>query len=68
VQRRARTLGVAGWARNEPDGSVAVFAEGAPEAVEALVEFCRSGPRGAEVERVDVEEVEPHGLASFEVC
>jgi acylphosphatase len=42
----------------------AVF-EGEPEAVEALVGFCRQGPRGAAVVRVEVEEEQPEGLAGF---
>jgi len=38
---RARSRGVAGWARNRPDGAVEAVFEGPPEAVESLVEFCR---------------------------
>ena len=37
------------------------------EDVEALVDFCRRGPRGAEVDRVDVAEESPEGLAGFRV-
>jgi acylphosphatase len=44
----------------------AVF-EGEPEAVEAMIAFCRRGPRGALVERVEVIEEEPEGLVGFEV-
>jgi acylphosphatase len=42
--------------------------EGDEAAVDALVEFCRSGPGSADVERVDVEEEEPEGLEGFEVA
>lgn len=64
-RREADRLGVSGWVRNEPDGSVAGVFEG--DAVEDLVAWCRTGPRGARVERVDVTEVEPGGARGFEV-
>ena len=67
TRQEARSQGVAGWVSNEPDGSVAAVFEGEPEAVERLVEFCRSGPRSADVERVDVADEEPEGLEGFEV-
>ncbi len=63
----ARRHGVAGWVRNEPDGSVQALFEGPPESVEAMVDWCRSGPPHSRVARVDVAEAEPSGAASFEV-
>lgn len=63
----AESRGVAGWARNERDGTVSAHFEGPPEAVEAMVAWARHGPRQAQVERVDVHEVEPDGLSRFEV-
>jgi acylphosphatase len=68
VERAANTRRVAGWVRNRPDGAVEAVFEGAPEDVEALVDFCRRGPRGAEVERVDVEAGSAEGLAGFRVA
>jgi len=53
--------------RNRPDGAVEAVFEGQREDVEALVAFCRQGPRGAAVERVDVAEESPEGLAGFRV-
>jgi acylphosphatase len=67
TQQEAHSHGVAGWVTNEPDGSVVAVFEGEPEAVERMVEFCRSGPRSADVESVDVEDQDPEGLESFEV-
>jgi len=52
---RARTmqeavrLNVTGWIRNLPDGRVEAVFEGEKEAVDAMVDFCREGPRGAAV-------------------
>jgi acylphosphatase len=67
TQTEAESRSVAGWVRNRDDGAVEAVFEGDPAAVEALVEFCRSGPSHAEVERVDVDEQEPEGLDRFEV-
>jgi acylphosphatase len=67
ARRKASSRGVAGWVRNNPDGSVEAVFEGEPDAVEAMVEFCRTGPRGAQVDRVDEHEEEPEGLSGFEV-
>jgi acylphosphatase len=67
AQQEAHRLGVSGWVRNEPDGTVAAHFEGEPGAVQAMVGWCREGPRRARVERVDVRDVEPTGARSFEV-
>ena len=67
VRRLAGESGVAGWVRNNPDGTVEAFFEGDDDAVEQLVAFCRSGPRGAAVEHVDVYDEEPEGATRFAV-
>ena len=67
TRREAARRGVAGWVTNRSDGAVEAVFEGRPEAVAAMVEFCESGPRGAEVARVDVNEEEPDGLGRFDV-
>ena len=68
VEREARSRGVAGWVRNRPDGTVEAVFEGEREDVEALVDFCRRGPRGADVECVEVADESPEGLAGFRVA
>jgi acylphosphatase len=67
VRRRATELGVAGWVHNNWDGTVEAVFEGAPDAVGALEMLCRKGPRGARVDRVDVTDETPEGLAGFAV-
>ena len=67
VRRAAESAGVAGWARNCDDGSVEAVFEGPEDAVERLVELCRSGPGHADVSRLDVTGEEPEGLDSFGV-
>ena len=65
-RRQAGDAGVAGWARNLSDGRVEVVLEGEQDAVHRVVDWCRSGPSGAEVTGVDVSEEEPEGLTGFE--
>jgi acylphosphatase len=67
VRRRADAAGVAGWVRNNRDGTVEAVFEGEADAVERLIAFCRRGPRGALVERVEDFEEEPEGLSGFRV-
>ena len=67
VRRRAESARLAGWVRNNSDGTVEALFEGEPKAVERLVDWCREGPRGARVEWVDVASEEPEGLTGFDV-
>jgi acylphosphatase len=67
AQEQARALGVRGWVRNEPDGSVLLHAEGDDAAVDALVEWCRRGPSSARVSDVAVRDDAPSGATSFEI-
>ncbi|MEA2450149.1 MAG: acylphosphatase [Thermoleophilaceae bacterium] len=67
TEKEAESRGLAGWVRNREDGSVEAVFEGDPDAVEALVEFCRSGPSKADVDDVEVFEEEPEGLSGFSV-
>lgn len=61
AQREAERLGLSGFVRNEPDGSVTVEAEGARSALEALLEALRRGPRHAAVADVAVHWEAPRG-------
>ena len=67
TRRVARSRGLSGWVRNTPDGTVEAVFEGDGEAVEWMVRWSREGPRGAVVDRVDVTDEEPEGLAEFRV-
>ena len=66
-QKEAEARGATGWARNEPDGSVSAWFEGEPEAVEAMIEWCRRGPRTARVTGIDVQVVAPQEGWRFDV-
>ena len=67
VRRLAAREGVSGWVRNRPDGAVEAVFEGDPDSVERLVRFCREGPRGAQVKRVEAFDEEPEGIRGFVV-
>jgi acylphosphatase len=67
IRRRASERGVAGWVANRADGTVEAVFEGGRDAVDAMVRFANEGPRGAEVERVEVIEEDPEGLDGFGV-
>ena len=67
VSSEAESRGVAGWVKNRDDGTVEAVFEGDPEAVQAMVDLCGSGPDQADVDKVEAGEEEPEGLSGFEV-
>ena len=67
TRREAQRLGVTGWVRNCPDGSVEAHAEGAPDAVAELVRWAREGPRHADVDELRVDEAAPRGCEGFQI-
>ena len=52
TSEQATRLGLRGWVRNCPDGSVEVVAEGKKKKIEDLVDWCHHGPPGAHVRNV----------------
>jgi acylphosphatase len=60
AQSNATSLGLSGWVRNEPDGSVTLEIEGPSTKVDALVDWCRQGPPGARVDDVVVLSMTPN--------
>ena len=67
ARREARRLGVSGWVRNRGDGRVEAHLEGPPDAVAELVLWCRSGPRHATVQELQVTEAQPAGYDGFAI-
>jgi acylphosphatase len=68
TERQGRALGLSGWVRNRPDGSVEALAEGPRDVVERLVAWCHDGPPAAHVTAVDVTWSEARGdLPGFAV-
>lgn len=61
MEREARRLGVGGWVRNRPDGTVEAEVEGERDAVDAIVAWAHRGPPSAAVDDVAVDWLEPRG-------
>lgn len=53
AQREAKRLGLSGWVRNRPDGSVEILAEGEEDSIRDLYGWAQKGPGAARVDRVD---------------
>jgi len=67
TQEAARREGAMGWVRNLPDGRVEALIEGDSEAITRVERSIRTGPRGARVENVDVDDQEVGGYRSFTI-
>lgn len=64
---KARELGIKGFARNEPDGTVYIEAEGEKSVLDQFVDWCKKGPKNALVTRITVSEEVPQGHTNFEI-
>jgi acylphosphatase len=68
VEREAHMLGIAGWVRNNHDGTVEVYAQGTREQLAGLRSRLQEGPRAARVDDVQESEARPTaGLNSFQI-
>jgi len=67
TQELARELGVRGYIRNEPDGSVHIEAEGDEASLKEFVEWCHKGPPSARVTRLQSHEGVLEGYGDFEI-
>ncbi len=63
----ARNLGVKGYVRNLPDGSVYIEAEGSSDQLEAFADWCRTGPGIGHVKEVKISEYPPAGFEDFSI-
>jgi acylphosphatase len=67
TRQNACALGVNGWVRNRPDGTVEMWAEGSSQAVLALLARCQDGPPRAEVASISAKDVRPLGIGRFQI-
>ncbi|MGE3171401.1 MAG: acylphosphatase [Planctomycetota bacterium] len=67
TERAAGRHGVAGWVRNEPDGSVCGEVEGPPAAVAAFLAELRRGPRAGRVDELTAADLPVRGEAGFTI-
>ncbi len=59
TKERADQYGISGWVRNAADGSVEAYAQGPDEVVDLFLHWCKQGPPGARVDRIETEETPP---------
>ncbi|MCF6335498.1 MAG: acylphosphatase [Spirochaetales bacterium] len=64
AQRAAVSFGVAGWVRNEWDGTVLIHCEGEVSSVDQFVNWCRKGPSLAHVISLDITVLPYQGVHS----
>jgi acylphosphatase len=68
VEREAHILGIAGWVRNNANGTVEFRAQGTADQLSGLHARLRQGPRAARVDNVEISEVRPSAnLSSFRI-
>lgn len=67
TKEKADDLGILGFVRNELGSTVYIEAEGDEKQLEQFMEWCRHGPRFAQVAQVDVHEDTLKGYDSFEI-
>jgi acylphosphatase len=67
TKTEADRLGIAGFVRNEPDGSVFIDAEGPDVALAEFTNWCRKGPSHARVLTFITEEASPKGYVGFKI-
>ncbi|HTU45913.1 MAG TPA: acylphosphatase [Bryobacteraceae bacterium] len=67
VQHKASALGLAGWARNLPDGRVEVYAIGPPDDLNDLAAALHQGPRMADVRGIEEHDEAVQNLSSFAI-
>lgn len=63
--QQATALGLDGWVRNCPDGSVEVMLCGTQADVEAMAHWLREGPDAAQVDSVDLQACVWQDIAGF---
>lgn len=68
VEREAHILNIAGWVRNNSNGTVEVLAQGTRDQLAGLRSRLHEGPRASRVDDVEESEAEPiQGLSSFHI-
>ena len=67
ARQQAERLGITGWVRNRPDGSVEAELEGTSDAVAAMLDWVAEGPASARVRNLRTTDIQPLGGSGFNV-
>lgn len=65
--QKAIALNLCGWVKNLPDGSLQILAEGTPEKLQQMIEWCHTGSPNARVDEVIVQPQSITGYSNFEI-
>ena len=65
TKSEADLLGLNGWIKNNPDGSVEAVFEGEEDNIKKIIEFCKKGPSSATIKSADIKEETPENLNGF---
>jgi len=63
----ASDVGVRGWVRNLPDGTVEAFLEGDERKVKRIIDWAKFGPPRARVDKLEVEPATPRNHRDFRI-
>lgn len=64
---KAVSLGLYGWVKNNPDGSVEIEATGDKTSIEQLISWCKTGPKNAKVDKVEEYELPLTNFSDFRI-
>jgi acylphosphatase len=67
AKENADKLGVTGWVKNHDDGNVEIMAKGSQEAIDAFIQWCKTGSKKAQVTNVIVTPLHIDDFDSFEI-
>jgi len=67
TKKTAKDLGVKGYVKNLPNGSVYIEAEAEDYVIEQFVEWCRKGPSWARVEKINIQENDLMNFRDFQI-
>jgi acylphosphatase len=65
--RKANELGIRGFVKNDPDGSVSIEAEGLEDFLKEFISWCYVGPRFSRVDHVEIREISNRNYPDFRV-
>ena len=67
TKEKAEELGLLGWVKNRPEGTVEIHAEGEKQQLEKFIAWCRKGTSAADVTSLDIDGVMAKEFKSFDI-
>jgi len=65
AQKKAEEIGITGYAKNNPDGSLTIVATGNEDILEKFIVWCKKGPEQAKVDSLEVTDIEAADFTDF---